>query len=107
MKAGKLRIIALFSEKRFGIFPDVQTVKEQGVNFVMGQWRGLVSSQGTSPEAINKLHDAFKKGMEDPVFQKNARDMSINLHYLGPEAFGKLMASDHELFGKLIQEMKK
>jgi len=107
VKAGKLKIIALFSEERFEMFPDVQTVKEQGIDFVMGQWRGLVSSKGTPPDVVNILHDAFKKGMEDPVFQKNAKDMAINLHYLGPEAFGKLMAREHELFGKLIQKMKK
>ena len=45
--------------------------------------------------------------MDDPIFQKNAQDMAINLHYLGPEAFGKLMARDDELFGELIKEMKK
>src|SRR5512136_1752852 len=40
VRAGKLRIIALFSEKRFEAFPTVPTVREQGVNFTMGQWRG-------------------------------------------------------------------
>jgi tripartite-type tricarboxylate transporter receptor subunit TctC len=107
VKAGRLKIIALFSEKRLPLFPEVKTVKEQGIDYVMGQWRGLVSSKGTPPEVIEKLHDAFKKGMDDPVFQKNAKDMGINLHYLGPEAFGKLMAREDELFGKLVQEMKK
>ncbi|HUL21565.1 MAG TPA: tripartite tricarboxylate transporter substrate binding protein [Thermodesulfobacteriota bacterium] len=107
VKAGKLKIIALFAEKRFEMFPDVPTVKEQGVDFVMGMWRGLAAPKGAPPEALKKLHDAFKQGMEDPVFQKNAKDMAINLSYLGPEAFGKLMASDNEFFGKLIKEMKK
>jgi len=107
VKAGKLKIIALFAEKRFEMFPDVPTVKEQGINFVMGQWRGLVASKGTPPDVIKKLHDAFKKGMDDPVFQKNAKDMAINLYHLGPEAFGKLMAHDHEFFGDLIKAMKK
>jgi tripartite-type tricarboxylate transporter receptor subunit TctC len=107
VKAGKLKIIALFSEKRFEMFPDVPTVKEQGVNFALGQWRGLIAPKGTPPDVIKKLHDAFKKGMDDPAFQKNAKDMAVNLQYLGPEAFGKLMASEDELFGKLISEMKK
>jgi tripartite-type tricarboxylate transporter receptor subunit TctC len=107
VKAGRLKIIALFSEKRFEMFPDVKTVKEQGIDFVMGQWRGLVSPKGTPPDVVNILHDAFKKGMDDPVFQKNAEDMAINLYYLGPEDFGKLIAREHELFGKLIQKMKK
>lgn len=107
VKAGKLRIIALFAEKRFELFPEVPTVKEQGVDFTMGQWRGLAAPKGTPPDVIKKLHDAFKKGMEDPVFIKNAKDMVVNLSYLGPEEFGKLMAQDHEFYGKLVKEIKK
>jgi len=107
VKVGRLKIIALFAEKRFELFPDVPTVKEQGVEFVMGQWRGLAAPKGTPPDVIKKLHDAFKKGMEDPVFVKNAKDMVVNLSYLGPEAFGKLMAHDDEFYGKLVKEIKK
>ena len=107
VKAGKLRIIALFSEKRFEMFPDVPTVKEQGIVFAMGMWRGLVAPKGTPADVIKKLHDAFKQGMDDPVFKKNAKDMAVNLSYLGPEAFGKLMAQDDEFFGKLVKEIKK
>jgi len=106
-KAGKLKIIALFAEKRFEFFPDVPTVKEQGVDFVMGQWRGLAAPKGVPPDVIKKLHDAFKQGMEDPVFVKNAKDMVVNLSYLGPEAFGKRMARDDEFYGKLVKEIKK
>jgi tripartite-type tricarboxylate transporter receptor subunit TctC len=107
VQAGKLKIIALFSEKRFEMFPDVPTVKEQGVDFTMGMWRGLMAPKGTPPDAIKKLHDAFRKGMQDPVFLKNAKDMAVNLDYLGPEPFSKLMAHDHEFYGKLIKAMKK
>ena len=73
----------------------------------MGQWRGLAAPKGTPPDVIKKLHDAFKKGMDDPVFKKNAKDMAVNLHYLGPEAFGKLMALIDEFYGKLVKEIKK
>jgi tripartite-type tricarboxylate transporter receptor subunit TctC len=107
VQAGKLKIIALFSEKRFEMFPDVPTVKEQGIDFAMGMWRGLIASKGTPPDVIKKLHDAFKQGMDDPTFRKNAKDMAVNLHYLGPEAYGKLMAEDHEFYGKLVKEIKK
>ncbi len=107
VKAGKLKIVALFAEKRFELFPDVPTVKEQGVDFVMGQWRGLAAPKGTPPDVIKKLHDAFKKGMEDPVFIKNAKDMVVNLSYLGPEDFGKLMAHDDEFYSRLVKEIKK
>lgn len=107
VQAGKLRIIALFAEKRLELFPNVPTVREEGVNFTMGMWRGLVAPKGTQPAVIRKLHDAFKKGMDDPGFKKNAKDMSVNLEYLSSNDFGKLMAEDHESFGKLVKEIKK
>ncbi|MFA5026598.1 MAG: tripartite tricarboxylate transporter substrate binding protein [Candidatus Methylomirabilota bacterium] len=107
VKAGKLRIIALFSEKRFEAFPAVPVVREQGVNFSMGQWRGLVAPKGTPPAVVKVLHDAFKKGMEEAAFVKSATDMSVNLSYLGPADYGKLMAQDHERFAKLVAEIKK
>lgn len=107
VKAGKLRIIALFSERRMSDFPNVPTVREQGVNFTMSQWRGLAAPRGTPQAAIKVLHDAFKKGMDDPAFQKNATDMSVALAYLGPADFGKLMASDDERYAKLVAEIRK
>jgi tripartite-type tricarboxylate transporter receptor subunit TctC len=107
VKAGKLRIIALFSDKRMADFPDVPTVSEQGIEFTMGQWRGLAAPKGTPPEVIKVLHDAFRKGMEDPVFVKNAESMSVVLSYVGPAEFGNMMAADHERYAKLVAELKK
>lgn len=107
VKAGKLRIIALFSGSRMADFSAVPTVREQGIAFTMGQWRGLAAPKGTPPEVIRILHDAFKKGMEDPAFVKNAADMSVALAYIGPAEFGKLMAADHERYAKLVTEIKK
>ncbi len=107
VQAGKLKIIALFAGKRFEMFPDVPTVKEQGIDFAMGMWRGLAAPKGTPPEVIKKLQDAFKQGMDDPALKKNAKDMAVNLSYLGPDDFGKLMAADDILYGKLVKEIKK
>jgi len=107
VRAGKLKIVALFADKRFEMFPDVPTVKEQGIGFAMGMWRGLVAPKGTPPEVLKKLHDAFKKGMEDPAFKKSAADMAVNINYLGPADFGKLMVSDDEFYGQLVKEVKR
>jgi tripartite-type tricarboxylate transporter receptor subunit TctC len=107
VQAGQLRIIALFADKRFEMFPDVPTVKEQGIDFVMGMWRGLAAPKGTPPEVVQVLHDAFKQGMDDPEFKQKAKDMAVNLSYLGPKDFGNLMAGDDAFFGKLIKEMPK
>jgi tripartite-type tricarboxylate transporter receptor subunit TctC len=107
VKAGQLRIIALFSEQRMPDFPNVATVREQGVDFAMGQWRGLAAPKGTPPEVVKVLHDAFKRGMEDPAFTKNAADMAVALAYVGSADFAKLMAADDQRYAKLVSEIKK
>ena len=80
-------------------------VKEQGINFSMGMWRGLAAPKGTPQDVIQKLNESFKKAMDDPEFQARAKEMSVILSYLGPKDFGALMAKDDEFFGKLIKEL--
>ncbi len=47
-----------------------------------------------------------KQGMEDPAFVKNAEDMTVQLAYLGPAEFGKMMVQDDERYAKLVEEIK-
>jgi tripartite-type tricarboxylate transporter receptor subunit TctC len=107
IKAGQLRVIALFADQRLAMFPQVPTVKEQGINFTMGMWRGLAAPKGTPPDVVQKLNESFKKAMDDPEFQAKAKEMSILLSYLGSKDFGALMARDDEFLGKLVKGMKK
>ena len=107
MQAGKLKILALFADKRLAMFPDVPTVKEQGINFAMGMWRGLAAPKATPPDILKKLHDAFKQGMDDAAFKKSAADMAVSIQYMGPEEFGKLMAFEDTLYADLLKDVKK
>ena len=107
VKAGKLKIMALFSERRMKMFPDVPTVKEQGIDFAMGMWRGLAAPKGTPPDVIGTLHDAFKKGMDDPAFRKSAEDMGVAVHYSNQETFKRSMALDDAFFAKMVKDLKK
>ena len=66
VQAGKLKIIALFAEKRFEMFPDVPTVKEQGINFAMGMWRGLAAPKGTPARRDQETARCFQAGHGRP-----------------------------------------
>ena len=71
------------------MFPEVPTVKEQGINFTMGMWRGLAAPKGTPPEVIRTLHDAFKKAMDDPDFQDRRRTCPSSCPMSGPWSSGR------------------
>ena len=58
-----LRLLAVASEKRSPIFPDVPTLKEKGWDVVLAQWRGVLAPKGTPPDRIRALADAFQKGL--------------------------------------------
>ena len=87
LAAGELRCLAAFSEERMKDFPDIPTAKEQGVDFVLGQWRGLAVPKGTDPARIKVLHDAFKATMEDPDLQTLAKKAGIMREYKSTEDF--------------------
>jgi tripartite-type tricarboxylate transporter receptor subunit TctC len=106
MAAGQLRCLAAFSEERMKEFPDIPTAKEQGVDFVLGQWRGLAVPRGTPADRVKVLHDAFKSTMEDPALQKLAKKGGILLEYKGTQDFKRHIAKQNEFYKKLIIEGK-
>jgi tripartite-type tricarboxylate transporter receptor subunit TctC len=66
VESGKLRLLVTWGEKRTRRWPDVPTLKELGYGIVSNSPYGLGTVKGTDPNIIKTLHDAFKKGMEDP-----------------------------------------
>lgn len=75
IKAGKMRAIGVTSEKRLpGI--DVPTLKEQGVNVVIGNWRGVYGAPGITPEQRKALTDMVVKATKSKAWaealEKNA-----------------------------------
>lgn len=66
--AGKVKVLNTWGEKRLEKFPDAPTLKELGVNIVQNSPFGIGAPRDTPPEVTKKLHDAFKKAMEDPSY---------------------------------------
>lgn len=62
VKAGKLRPIAVGSQKRFSVLPDLPTISEAGVpGYDVGQWWGILAPARTPDPIINKLNAELVK----------------------------------------------
>ena len=70
VKSGDLRLLAVFLDERHKSYPDVPTVKELGYQIAIRSPYGLAGPKGMDPKTVKILHDAFKKGMESPAYQK-------------------------------------
>ena len=62
-KAKRMFPVAVASEKRSPICPDVPTLKEKGWDVVLAQWRGVLAPKGTPPDRVRTLADAFQKAL--------------------------------------------
>ncbi|MEI7671831.1 MAG: tripartite tricarboxylate transporter substrate binding protein, partial [Deltaproteobacteria bacterium] len=70
IKAGKIRILNLNSEKRLAAFPDIPTLKEQGIDFIYENPGGIFGPKGIPENRIKILSDAMGASFQTDQFQK-------------------------------------
>jgi tripartite-type tricarboxylate transporter receptor subunit TctC len=105
VESGRLRLLAVYGEKRMIDFPNVPTLLELGVGISAPSLISIAGPKGISPQIVETLHGAFKKAMEDPDFIKVSRQMDQPPVYRGPEDLGKHLVKMNEEMGELIQSL--
>jgi tripartite-type tricarboxylate transporter receptor subunit TctC len=106
LESGQLRCLAVFSQQRLEAFPEYPTAIEQGVDFSLGQWRGIGAIKGTEPAKIKVIHDALKATMEDEDFKILAANAGILLDYKGTEEFRQFIAEQDALYEEIVKSNK-
>ena len=71
VQSGRFRLLVTWGAERTRRWPDVPTLKELGYNIVSNSPYGLAGPKGMDPKHVKILHDAVKKAIEDPGYQKN------------------------------------
>ncbi len=102
VKGGKLRILAIASERRDPLFPDVPTIKESGVDFAFGTWRCLAAPQYTPKEIISKLENSVKKAVNNPKFKDFMEKNGFGQAYRGPAESVATMAQNEKDFERIV-----
>ena len=68
VNAGQFRLLVTWGAQRTKNWPDVPTLKEIGIDLVANSPFGIAGPKGMDPRVVAILHDAFKKGMEEPSY---------------------------------------
>lgn len=102
-ESGKVRMLAMTSDDRSDLVPDVPTLKELGYDISLENQKGLVAPAGTPPERIKFLHDAFKQAYEHDAFVKLAKKLKIERGYLGPEDFKASLQGMYDQIGVVVK----
>ncbi|MCW5258188.1 Bug family tripartite tricarboxylate transporter substrate binding protein [Verminephrobacter aporrectodeae] len=70
VQSGKLRALAVSTDKRTTTAPDVPTIAESVKGFSFGAWKGLMAPAATPPAIVERLHAATTKALETPELRK-------------------------------------
>lgn len=87
VESGKLRLLAVWGDKRMGRFPDVPTLQESGADIVQKSPWGLVGPRGMDPAVVRTLHDAFRQAMQSPAFVQVLERFDMAPDYRSPQDF--------------------
>ena len=105
VKAGQMKILATWNAKRLTELPDVPTLKEMGYNtMTQGSYYFLGGPKGMPSEIIDKLYDAFKKGMQTDRYQKFARDNIYILDYKGKDDLRKELEDNYKFYAEALKK---
>jgi tripartite-type tricarboxylate transporter receptor subunit TctC len=97
LDARQLRPLIIFAHKRHPAFPDIPCSVELGFDLTLPQFRSIVAKNGTLPERIKFLAEAFKKAMETPEWKKFAEEQYLDPEsYMGPDKFSAWINSEME-----------
>jgi tripartite-type tricarboxylate transporter receptor subunit TctC len=106
VKSGKLRVIAVATPERDKVFPDVPTLKEQGINLTTwGSPKGVGAPKGTPQEIVDYYSGVFAKITEDADFKKAMGDMGQPVNYLNSKDFTTFFKQAYDDYTKLINDL--
>jgi tripartite-type tricarboxylate transporter receptor subunit TctC len=103
-RAGAVRPIAIFGERRIPELPDVPTIKESGYDIDLPSWFGLFAPKGTPPAITSKVSAELAKTLRTPEVEQKLLKVNLFAAYLDGAALAKQMKQDDVLFADIIRK---
>jgi tripartite-type tricarboxylate transporter receptor subunit TctC len=105
VQAGKLKTLAVMAEQRVKGFDKVPTLKERGIDLVIGTWRGIAAPKNTPPEVVAYLKNLSQKAASEPAFREVLDKQNLGFSYADDVAFKANMAKDNAYFKALMGKL--
>jgi tripartite-type tricarboxylate transporter receptor subunit TctC len=107
VKAGKLRVLASWGDKRLGSLPDVPTLAESGYDAVFFQWSGLFAPAGTPEAIIVRLREAARAAAVDPRFMAALATVETPIQYMDAPELQRFWDADAKKLGDVVRRVGK
>jgi tripartite-type tricarboxylate transporter receptor subunit TctC len=105
VNAGRFRLLVTWGAARTKNWPTVPTLREIGIDMVANSPFGIAGPKGMDPKLVKVLHDAFKKGLEDPSYVEAMGKLDMEQFYLSSEDYQKFALQQIEEARRFIAEL--
>ncbi len=104
IRSGRLRALAVGSDKRVPLLPDVPTVAEAGLpGYEATVWWGLVAPAGTPREVVAKLNAETNRALADPAIVGKLAELGVVITAGSPEQFAAFIQAQTVLWSGVIR----
>jgi tripartite-type tricarboxylate transporter receptor subunit TctC len=105
LESGKVKMLAIGSEKRLARLPHVATAAETVPGYTAGTWFGLSTTAGVSREIVMKINAEVRQIIAEPAIQEQFVTKQLYEPMASsPEEFSRFIRIETERWGKVIRE---
>lgn len=106
VKAGKLKVLAVYSSKRLGLYPDTPTYTEAGLGSFpdLKVWWGMLAPAGTPDEMVRRMNREFAVLFRAPKFAAFLESQLLDAAVTSPEEFAALIKEDRAVAGQIVKK---
>lgn len=106
VKAGQLKVLAVFGERRDASLPNVPTLIEQGYNFSSQPWTGLEGPKGVSPEIVLEMNRTVNEILSDKAIVEKLAGMGMTAAPSTPEEFERVVKGEIDKWRPIVAKYK-
>jgi len=103
IRAGELRPLAVTTETRLTVLPDIPTLGEFLPGYEASGWQGVGVPTKTPAEIIDKLNRGINAALADPKIQTRLADLGGTVLPGSPADFAKLIAGETDKWAKVVK----
>ena len=102
IRAGRMRALAVSSPSRE---EGIATLKEQGIDVELGNWRGVFGAPGITPAQRDSLVKLVKAATETPAWKATLAKLGWTSVFLGGDEFGRFLEEDTKRVAGIIDSL--
>lgn len=103
IRAGKLRGIAVTTEARSPVMPDLPAISEIVPGYSAITWYGMWGPAGTPREVVLRLNEALGRILKHADVQERLRTDGVEPAHTTPEEFGRVIAQEIATWSKVVK----